>query len=42
MSELMSSSLTDTKTAERLSGETGQIFCALSNKGIEGHQPYWH
>ena len=32
MSELMSSSLTDTKTAECLSAGIGQICCLLSNK----------
>ena len=43
MSELMSSSLTDTKTAECLSVEIGQICCLLSNKIVvahQVHQPY--
>ena len=41
--ELMSSSLTDTKTAECLSVEIGQICCLLSNKIVvahQVHQPY--
>ena len=42
VSELMSYSLTGTKTAECLSVEIGQIFGLFSNKSVVAHQPYWH
>ena len=42
MSELKSSSLTGTKTAESLSVEIGQIFDLFSNKSVVARQPYWH
>ena len=41
-SELKSSSLTGTKTAECLSVELGQIFGSFSNKNVVAHQLYWH
>ena len=41
MSELKSSSLTGTKTAECSSVERGQIFDLFSNKSVVARQPYW-